>query len=332
MNLQPAPRPNRRRALRAACAALAIAVSTTLAQAFPDKPLRIIHGGPPGGALDVQARILGDAISPMLGQPVIVEAKPGGVGALSVSELLAAPRDGHTVMANLDGLFTEVPHSLKTKYDPFTDLRPLAELSSVSLMLVAHPGVPANNVAELVAHVKSKPAGSFSFASYSTGTISHVLGIMLNRAAGIEMNHVPYKGTPPALQDLMGGHVPVAFVGESALPPLVKSEKIKLLASTGATRSALFPDVPTFAEAGFPQIQATVRILLYVTPGMPAPAQAKWREAVAAALKQERTHQRMAELGMTPAAQRSQDDIAKALRADHEKIGAVLKSINFKAE
>lgn len=332
MNLQPAPRPNRRRALRAACAALAIAVSTTFAQAFPDKPLRIIQGGPPGGALDAQARILGDAISPMLGQPVIVESKPGGAGTLAVSELLAAPRDGHTVMIHLDGLVTEVPHSIKTKYDPFNDLRPLAEISSGSLMLVAHPALPANNVAELVTLVKSKPAGAFSFASYSAGTISHVLGLIFNRAAGIEMNHVPYKGTPPALQDLMGGHVPVAFVGETPLPPLVKSGKVKLLASTGATRSALFPDVPTFAEAGFPQVQALARIVLYAAPDMPAAAQAKWREAVAAALKQERTRQRMAELGMTPAAQRSQDDIAKALRADHEKIGALLKSINFKPE
>lgn len=335
MNLHRVRRQNRRSALRACCAALALAAlvaPAAFAQTFPHKTIRIVHGAPAGGGLDAAARILGEAISPMLGQPVIVESKPGGSGALSVNELLMAPPDGHSVMLNLDGLVTEVPHSIKTRYDPFNDLRPLAEISSVSLMLVAHPGLPANNVAELVAHVTSRPAGSFSYASYGAGTISHVLGVMLNRAAGIEMTHVPYKGVPPAMQDLMGGHVPVALMGESPLPPLVKSGKIKLLASTGATRSALFPDVPTFAEAGFPQMQATVRILLYVTPGVPAAAQAKWREVVAAALKQEKTRERMSELGMTPAPQRSQDDIAKALRTDHEKIGAMLKSINFKPE
>lgn len=324
--------PSRRNVIGTLCTALVFTATATLVHAFPDKPVRIIQAGPPGGALDAVARILADAITPILGQPVVVEAKPGGAGTLAPNELLMAPHDGYTVLLHLDGVVTEVPHSVKAKYDPLKDLLPLADVSSGSLMLAVNPSVPANTVAELVTYLKTLPANSFSYGSYGSGTLGHVSGVILNRAAGIEMNHVPYRGAPPALQDVMGGHIPAAIVGETPMPALVKAGKLKLLASTGVTRSTLFPNVPTFTEAGFPQLQFTPRAVIFAPSDMPAAAQTAWRDAVAAALKQEKTRQRLTDLGVTlPAGpMRSQADIAKSLRADHDKVGALLKSINFK--
>lgn len=315
------------RALRRCGLVLALTASTAWAGAFPDKPLRIIQGGPPGGGLDIYARIVADAIAPMMGQPIVVETKPGGSGTLAANTLLSAPNDGYTVMMNMDGLVTELPHSMKLNFDPFKDLRPLAEIYNTGLFLVAHPDVPADTVDELVGLIKSKPEGSFSYASYSAGTLSHGLGLMLGKAAGIEMNHVPYKGTPPALVDIVGGHIPIGFVGSLPLPPLVKDGRIKLIAFSGPTRSVLFPDIPTFAEAGYPDVVATVGIAMYTTSDIPAEAREKWRESVSAALRQDEIVKRFADLGQVPSPERSPDEIAAVWKASYDRLGELFGPI-----
>jgi tripartite-type tricarboxylate transporter receptor subunit TctC len=186
-----------------ACTALLIA-GQALAQAtapkWPDKTVRIVAAGPAGGSADIVARLLADALSRQIGQPVIVEPKPGAGGVLAVNELSQAARDGHTLLVGVNSLVSEIPHILKLPVVMANEIKPLAEVARGGLVMVGHNALPAKTLPELVAHVKAQP-GKVNFASYTAGTISHVMGLQLNSAAGIDMTHVGYKGSTPALQD-----------------------------------------------------------------------------------------------------------------------------------
>ena len=160
---------------------------------------------------------------------MIVEPKPGAGGVLAVNDLSQAPRDGHTLLVGVNSLVSEIPHIVKLPIDMANEIKPLAELARGGLVLVGNPSFPAKNLPELVAYVKANP-GKVNFASYSAGTLSHVLGLQLNKAAGIDMTHVGYKGSTPALPDVMGGHVPLMFDGMATSMPLIKGGKIKAFA------------------------------------------------------------------------------------------------------
>ena len=179
--------------------------------------------------------------------------------------------------------------------------------------------------------MKANP-GKVSYASYSAGTISHVMGLQLNKAAGIDMSHVGYKGTPPALVDLMGGHVPLMFAGIPNAVPLIKTGKIVPYAVSLPQRSPNLPNVPTFTELGYPQLEALAWVGLFITPDVPAVAQNRMREAALKVMAQPATRERLREFGLEAGQPRTPDELAKSLRADHERVGAVLKSIDFKPE
>ena len=252
------------RSLRAALAACLCAAATlAAAQTWPDKPIRIVVPAPPGGSMDVIARILADAMQPGLGQPMIVDNKPGGLGMLGVNEMLGAPRDGYTVMVHLNGVVSEIPHLTKPRFDPFKDIKPIAELARSGLLFVGGPQLQAKTLKEVISYVKANP-GKVSVASYSAGTVSHTLGVELNALAGLDMQHVGYKGAPPALQDVMGGHVPLMFDGPATSVPMVKAGKVKAFAVTSAERMPALPDVPTFAEQGFPAMTQVIWVGLWV--------------------------------------------------------------------
>ena len=195
-----------RRALLGAIAGAAVLATTpaAFAQAYPSKPIRLVVVSPAGGSSDIVARALADGLTPLLGQTVIVDNKPGGLGAVGVQDMLLAPHDGHTFLVAPNGLVSEVPHIAKPRFDPFKDIKPLAELARSGLVMVGNAGLPASNLKEVVAHVKANP-GKLSHASFSTGTVSHTMGVELSKLAGLDMTHVGYKGSPPALQDVMGG-------------------------------------------------------------------------------------------------------------------------------
>lgn len=294
---------------------------------FPSKPLHIVHGGPAGGGIDVYSRWLAEMMTPYAGEAIIVEAKPGASGTLAASTFLGSKNDDHTAMVNMNALITELPHSIRTPYDPFKDLRPLAEIYQTGLFLVAHPDFPANSVEELVSYVKSQPEGAVSFASYSAGTLSHALGLMLNKAADIEMNHVPYKGTPPAMQDIMGGHIPIGFVGSMNLAAAVEAGKVKLLAYSGPERSLLFENIPTFIDAGYPDVMATVGVVLFVPSSMPDEIQSKWREWALAALRQPKMRKNMATLGHLPVPERTPEAMMEGWKRDHDRIGVLFQGV-----
>ena len=292
------------RSLRAGLAACLCAAATlAAAQTWPDKPIRIVVPAPAGGSMDVIARILAEAMQPGLGQPIIVDNKPGGLGMLGVNEMLAAPRDGYTVMVHLNGVVSEIPHLSKPRFDPFKDIKPIAELGRSGLVFVGGPQLQAKTLKDVIAYVKANP-GKVSFASYGTGMVSHTLGVQLNALAGLDMQHVGYKGAPPALQDVMGGHVPLMFDGPATSVPMVKAGKVKAFAVTSAERMPALPDVPTFAEQGFPAMTQVIWVGLWVASDVPAPVQARLRDAALKALQQPAVRERLAAQAWSPACPR----------------------------
>lgn len=315
----------------ALASAFASAVSPAFAQAYPERPIRLVVGGPPGGAVDLSARMLAERLSPLLAQPVLVENKPGAAGLLGTQELLKSPRDGYTFMVNLGGVVSEIPHVVKAPFDSFKVLRPLVEIGRGGLVLVTNQQVPATDLKSFIAYVKAHK-GKVSYGSYSPGTVSHTLGLQLNKLADLDMVHVGYRGSPPALQDLMGGSVQAVFDGAGNVAPHVKAGKLKALATTAPSRLALLPEVPTFAELGYKDLTEVVWIGLWTTPDMPAAIQAKVREAALQALRDPKLRENLAVLGMSTGTGATPEELLAGLHQAYEKHGATLQSVGFKPE
>ena len=320
-----------RRRLLSAGALCALAPALARAQAWPTKQVRLIVAGPPGGSADLVARLVGDPLAKELGQPVIIDNKPGGAGAIAVSELMNAPHDGYTLLVGVNSLVSEIPHIIKLRWDMAKAIRPLAELARGGLVLVGNPSLPAQDLKALIAYAKAHP-GELNYASYSPGTMSHVLGLLLNQAAGIQLTHVGYKGSTPALTDVMGNHVPLMFDGLATSLPLIKGGKLRAYAVSAPKRVPQLPDVPTFHELGYPQLDALGWLGLWSTPDVPAEVQARVRAATLKVLADPGLHARMLDTGFEAGAPRTTEEMARSLQADYERVGAVLKSIGFQPE
>lgn len=322
-----------RRTIQGTAAAIALACLSlpTWAQTFPEKPIRFIVGGPAGGGLDVTARILAEKMSPMLGQPVIVDNKPGAAGLIGLQDLLKSPHDGYTLMVSLNGLVSEVPHFIKMPVDPTKVLQPLAEMARGGLVFTTNAQTGAQDLDGFIKYVKANK-GKVSYASYSPGTVSHTLGLELNKAAGLDMLHVAYKGSPPAIQDLIGGSVQGLFDAAGNVAPHIKSGKLKALATTAPQRLSVLPDVPTFAELGYKDLTEVISIILYTTPDVPAAVKTRIRDTAIKALQDKKLREGYNSFGMAPGAGASSEEMMAVLRASSEKQGALLKSIGFKVE
>ena len=221
---------------------------------------------------------------------------------------------------------------MKLRVDMTREVKPVAELARSGLVLVGTPSLPAKDLGQLVAYVKSNP-GKVNYASYSAGTVSHVLGLQLNKAAGIDMTHVGYKGSTPALTDVMGGHVPLMFDGLATSIPLINAGKVRAFAVSTPKRSPLLPQVPTFAELGYPQLEAVAWMGLWIKPDVPLPVQARLREAVLKAMAQPSVRDRLQEVGFETAGNgRTPDELTKVLAVDYERVGKVLQEVGFKPE
>jgi tripartite-type tricarboxylate transporter receptor subunit TctC len=318
-----------RRRWLAASALTALWPAHALAQA--SMTMRVIAAGPAGATADLVARLIAEPLAKALGQTAIVEPKPGAAGAIAVADLMQSPRNGQTLLVGVNSLVSEIPHIVKLRVDMRKELMPVAELARGGLVLVGNPSLPAQTLAELIAHVKANP-GKVNVASYSAGTLSHVLGLLLNRAAGIDLTHVGYKGSTPALADVMGGHVPLMFDGIGTSMPLVKAGKLKAFAVSTPRRSPVLPDVPTFTELGYPSLEALAWMGLWCTPDVPAATQARVRAAALKVLKLPAVRERLLEMGFDVGTPRAVAEIEAGLKADHERVGAVLRSIGFKPE
>jgi tripartite-type tricarboxylate transporter receptor subunit TctC len=309
--------------LVAACAS-----NLAQAQSWPDKPIRLVVPAPAGSGLDVVARMLSEQLRPALGQQMIVDNKPGAGGIIGASEVLKSPRDGSTFMIMINGFASEIPHVVKMPFDPLTSFRPLVQLANYGLVLATNPQVPANDLAGFIAYAKANK-GKISFASYSAGTVSHTLGLELNNLAGLDMLHVAYKGSPPALVDLMGGQVQAMFDASSNVMPHAKAGKLKVLAATTPQRLPTFPDVPTFAELGYKDLTEVAWAGLWSAADVPAPVQQRMRDATLKALQDPKMREQFTTMGWTSGAGVTPDEMLASLKAASSKQAATLKAIGF---
>jgi tripartite-type tricarboxylate transporter receptor subunit TctC len=246
-----------------------------------------------------------------------------------VDSLLSAPRDGYTFVLSPNSLVTENPYSYKFRIDLFKDLAPLAEVASVALVLVTNPQLPVHNLSEMVAYVKANP-GRVTYASYSPGTLSHIKGMQLNKAAGLDMEHAGYKGSPPALQDLIGGQVQFMFDGMGTSLPMIQAGKLRALAVTSAQRLPFLPDVPTLAEQGYADLTQIMGTSVWSTPDVPQDIRRRFRDELLKAMATPEVRSQLQALGMQAGnASQSIDDLEKQLRRDNERTGQILRSINY---
>ncbi|HEX4927962.1 MAG TPA: tripartite tricarboxylate transporter substrate binding protein [Burkholderiales bacterium] len=242
------------------------------AQGWPAKPVRIVVAYPPGGGIDVMARQIAEKLSASWSQPVVVENKPGANTILAADAVAKAPADGYTVLMTTDATFSINPHLYaKLPYDAKRDFVPVTMLVLLQQMLVANPKLPANTLAELIDYAKKNP-GKVNYASYGSGSQPHLAGEMLKYKAGIDLVHVPYKGISLAVPAVIAGEVQLTFAGIATSMGPLKGGRIKALAIGGAQRSPLLPDVPTFTELGFPEVETHAWFGLFVPAGSPAEA------------------------------------------------------------
>ena len=245
----------------------------SLGQAFPNKAVRLVVPFAAGGSTDVIARILAPRLGEAWGQQVIVDNRPGGNTTIGTEIVARAAPDGHTLLVT-PAPFTVVPSVMtKLPYDPAKDFEPILLINTTPMGLVVHPGVPAKNLGELIALAKKRP-GQMNFGSSGNGGVPHLSGELLNTMAGLKILHVPYKGNAPALADLVGGHVDMAFNGLTSVIPLIRSKRVRVLGVTSLARTAALPEVPTFDEQGLKGFQAVA------WNGLSAPARTP-KEAIA---------------------------------------------------
>lgn len=317
-------------------AAFALAASTAVTaqaqtESWPNKPIRLIVTGPAGGTADTLARLLAEGLQQDLKQPVIVESKAGASGALGIHELKASGKSGYTFLVIQDGALSEAPVAQKVSYDPFNDLTPVAQLTRTGLVLVANKDLPFQNLQQFIAYAKKQPDG-VDFASYATGYKAHTSGMLLGQLAKINMRHVSYKGSPPALVDLMGGHIPLMFDGVTTSLPLIRAGKIKALAVSYPTRLLALPEVPTFKELGYPQLAKPGWFAVWAHPQAPAAIQQKMREVALAHFRKESVLKQLTNIGMEPGQPVTKTEMMADLKDASQKQAALLKSIGYQPE
>ncbi len=293
----------RRRTLLSALALMASAGRWPLAQAaaYPERPLRLVVPGGAGGAPDLLCRVMGAALAKALGQPVVIDNKPGASGIIATTEMVRAAPDGYTLgYANVGTLAINRSLYAKLPYDPERQLAPVAMTGFVQNALVVRNELPVHSVPELVAHLKKNP-GKLTMASAGNGTTSHLGGELFKSMTGTFMLHVPYRGSISAIQDLIGGGVDVMFDNLSSISPFIESGRLRALAVTGAQRSPLFPKLPTVQESGVPGYETVAWGGMVVPAGTPADIIARLNAAFNAMMKDPEVRERLTRLSLEPA-------------------------------
>ena len=297
--------------------------------AWPDKPVKLIVPAPAGGSMDVVARLLAQQLSVDTKQPVIVENKAGAGGSIGIQALLQAPADGYTLMVTSNNVLVEIPHVMKTPYDPLKDVKPIATFARSGLVLVGAPLAGVNDFAGLLVQLKVRQ-GKASFASYSAGTSSHYAGLILNQKLGMDMQHVPFAGSPPALTQVMGGQIDIMFDGIATSLPLIRAGKLKVYGFTGKSRSAFLPDVPTMAELGHPEINAVGWLGVIAASALPEDLSGKIEAAVRKVSTVPTFNDSLKNVGLTPDSQLSSTQLRGELVEESGRNAATVKQFNIK--
>jgi tripartite-type tricarboxylate transporter receptor subunit TctC len=314
-------------------ALLLITLWTAAAQAqdFPNKPVRMVVGFPPGGGTDVVARILSPRMSELLGQPIVIENRPGATGTMAAGQVAKSPADGYTIMmghvsvnAIAPALFANLP------YDVIKDFAPIAIAAAVPHLVTVHPSVEARNLKELIQFLKSKP--ELSFPSAGNGSMPHLAGEIFKNLAGVKLVHVPYKGTGQSMQDLLGGVHVVAFDTMPAAAPHVRSGKLRALAVSSASRVQSFPDVPTGEEAGLAGYQVTTWYGIFAPAGTPSAIVNRLHADTVKAMQTPDTRAKLEGIGADGTVSRSPAEFAARVRADTERYAKIVKDIGLRID
>ena len=301
-----------------------------VAQPYPAKPVRLVTGFPGGGPTDLMARVIGEKFQTAWKQPVIVEAKPGASGALSMEQIKAAPADGYSLLMAPTNTLAVNPHLFpKLAYDPLKDFTLIARVANIDNVLVVHPAVEIKSLAELTALARARP-GTLTFGSPANGSQAHLAGEFLNQHFGIRLVHVPYKGIGPAQNDLLGGQISMLFSPVANALAHIRAGKLRAVGIPARERNASIPDVQTFAEQGVPGFEAVTWFMLIGPAGLPADVVEKIRADTSVALRDPDLRERFRAFGAeAPAAA---EDLQAFLRTDLARWGQVVRAAGIKAD
>ena len=324
---------SRRRFLAASAGFVSAALLSRHALAQSGKPIRLIVPFPAGGGTDVAARLVADKLRGALPQPVIVENKPGAAGRIAVEYVKSSDPDGSTLLFTPDFLMVVYPHSFKKlSYDPVADFVPVANCALSTLAFSVGPAVPESvkTLSDFIQWCRANPKQA-AYASTSAGATPHFVGVMLTRAAGVEITHVPYKGGAPAIQDLIGGQIASSINPVGEVLAYVKSGRLRVLATSGSRRSHFLPEVPTMMEAGYRDVVVETWIGILAPARTPAATVARYNAAIGDALKSGEVAEGYSKFGMDVFAQ-TPEAFAATIRADLNRWGPVVKASGFTAE
>ncbi|ADX48271.1 hypothetical protein Acav_4388 [Paracidovorax avenae ATCC 19860] len=324
-------------ALRRTGAALLMAIAASgpvpaaHAEGYPARPVQLVVPFPPGGAVDIVGRLIGKPLGDALGQPVVVENKAGAGTIVGAGFVANAPADGYTLLISSGSTFTGNPAlNPRLPYDPLRSYEPIGMVARVPLVLLAHRDVPARNLAEVIAAVKRTP-DKFSYGSFGNGTTGHFAGELLWAATGIRPMHVPYRGSAPAMADLMGGQIPFTIDTVAAALPQLKAGKIKAIAVMGATRATQLPGVPTVAESGFAGFAADSWLAVVAPRGLPAEARTRLQKALAEAMAAPEVRSKLTASGLEPAYEPA-DAVQSRIEEELPRMRAIAQRANIRAE
>jgi tripartite-type tricarboxylate transporter receptor subunit TctC len=330
------PRLTCARAVRAGLALLTAAVVSGLAtvataQNYPTRPITLIVPFPPGGSTTIVARIVTDRMADVIGQQFVVDNRGGAGGTLGTRQVAKSAPDGYTIALGYTGTLAIGPSLFRNVgYDVRADFAPIGRIGVAPSALVVHPSFPVHSVAELIAYAKANP-GKVNYGSAGIGTVGHVAGEYFAIATGIKLTHIPYKGTGPAITDLLGGHIPLSFSPIPAVHESAKSGLLRMLAVTGAKRSTLVADTPTVAESGVPGFDAVLRYGLVAPAGTPRPIIERLNTALRATLASEEVRNRLAIEGAEPLPS-TPDEYAVDIDHEETQWSKVIKASGAKAE
>ena len=307
------------------------AVAPAAAQDYPNRPITLVVPFPPGGSTTIVARIIADKLSESLGQQIVVDNRGGAGGTIGTKAVSKSPPDGYTIVLGYAGTLAIGPTLYPNAgYDPRKDFEPIGLIGHAPNSLVVHPSFAVHSVKELVDYAKANP-GKVNYGSAGVGTVSHVSGVYFANAAGIELTHIPYKGTGPALADLLGGHIPMAFAPIPATHANIAEGKLRGLAVTSTKRSSLLPDVPTIAESGIAGFEASLYYGLVAPARTPRPIIDKLNKALREALANDEVRKRLATDGAEPTPS-TPEEYAAHIDKDETKWSKVVRESGAKAE
>ena len=309
---------------------LAFVAVSSVAQTYPERPVRIIVTFPPGGGFDNIARLLAPNIAKALGQQVLIDNRPGATGQVGTAAAARADPDGYTLLFGGVGALAIAPHLTKAQYDPLKDFVPISMVAINDGLIVVNPRFPGKNLKEFLDTVKQSP-GKYSFATAGTGSVTHVAGELLKTRASLDMVHIPYKGDGPAITDLIGGTVPIMVTVLATAAPYLKSGQVRAIAALGSTRFPQIPDVPTLDESGFPGLTGGAWLALYAPAGTPREVVTKINAAVHLALQDKDVLVRLSAQG-SKAVSSSPEELAAFTRDEYTKWGQVIRDNGIKME